>query len=347
MKRVVSGIVLIFSLAVCLAGCKTGSKAVIGDLSQTASVEVTVYPKTGHRTMSYVISDKETIQDICEMFSSLELKKVRIVKPIASTYGVSFYDGDGKRMNGATLITGNVIDCGDKLYKVLNDIDIDAFVSDIALQEEEQLFETICNAKIGDCVKLGQYEHVPYTEYEDTAIEWQVLDKKGGKVLLLSRYGLDSQAYHEAEEEVTWETCTLRTWLNEEFYKEAFNEAERAHIAETMLVNADNGETGVDGGNDTTDKVFLLSMDEVLTYFDPDPDVKDPERTVKLTKYAKQRGGDHSTEEEYYGNGRWLLRSPGANAYSAAEINTAGAVGYFGSDVDIQGVIRPAIWVEP
>ena len=62
---------------------------------------------------------------------------------------------------------------------------------------------------VGQSVTLGHY---PQTAAGDdrTPIEWTVLDVRGGKALVISRYGLDAKPYHTEYTDVTWETCTLR-----------------------------------------------------------------------------------------------------------------------------------------
>ena len=107
-----------------------------------------------------------------------------------------------------------------------------------------------------------------------------------------------TKPYNEEWTDVTWETCTLRTWLNEDFYTTAFSKKERGYIAETLVKNEDNPEYGTVGGNDTRDKVFLLSIGEATTYFDPDPDAYGPARRAKVTEYAKAQGGWAYSEAE-------------------------------------------------
>ena len=161
----------------------------------------------------------------------------------------------------------------------------------------------------------------------------------------MSKYALDAQPYHEVLEEVTWETCTLRSWLNEEFYNTAFNSKEQKYIKETYVVNEDNPENGTEGGNDTYDNVFLLSTGEVTTYFDPDLDAYDPARRAQVTEYAKAQGGWRNEEETaYYGTGWWWLRSPGIGL-NPAGVHYKGSVGY-NSMHDNSRVVRPALWVE-
>ena len=212
--------------------------------------------------------------------------------------------------------------------------------------------EELSSASIGDYVTFGTYEQDNDESNGAEAIEWQVLDKKDGKVLLLSKYALDAKPYHEERKGVKWETCTMRSWLNEDFYKTAFTSAEQKCIAETYVINENNpkwGTWGTDGGNNTYDKVFLLSIDEVTTYFDSNPGANDLARRAKVTEYAKAQGGwyDDDTESGYYGNGWWWLRSPIYNSYNAAAVSYYGLVdcdGYL--VVDYRIVVRPALWVE-
>ena len=193
--------------------------------------------------------------------------------------------------------------------------------------------KAISKASVGDYVTFGTYEQDNNLGNGAEAIEWLVLDKQDGKVLLLSKYALDAKPYNEEYTDVTWETCTLRSWLNSEFYRTAFSEKERGSIAETLVRSEDNPEYGTEGGNDTRDKVFLLSIEEVTTYFDSDPYASDPARRAKVTEYAKAQGGGYAESDEYYGNGWWWLRSPGYGSTYAAGISEKLSPFVFGSPV--------------
>ncbi len=185
-----------------------------------------------------------------------------------------------------------------------------------------------CN--VGDTVDFGDYHG---------AVEWLVLDKQEDKALLISKYCLDAKPYNEKYEPVTWETCTLRQWLNGDFINETFSGAEKALICDTYLQNPDNPEYGTDGGNDTTDKVFLLSIDEATRYF-----ANDEARKATATDYAKEQGVYVSEEN---GNSWWWLRSPGNGSNNVvAFINSYGFINYtgFGVGSGLYGV-RPAMWV--
>ena len=71
--------------------------------------------------------------------------------------------------------------------------------------------------------------------FEKEPIEWRVLSVNGEEALLLADKGMDCKHYNEKSEDVTWETCTLRTWLNNEFYNEVFNETEQKAIKDSLL----------------------------------------------------------------------------------------------------------------
>lgn len=116
--------------------------------------------------------------------------------------------------------------------------------------------------QVGDYIEFGTYEQDNDASNGKEAIEWLVLETQDDKILILSKYGLDCKAYNVDWEDITWETCTLRKWLNEEFINEAFTESEKLLIP-TVTVSADrNPGYDTNPGNPTKDKVFLLSIDE-------------------------------------------------------------------------------------
>ena len=160
------------------------------------------------------------------------------------------------------------------------------------------------------------------------------------KALLISKYCLDAKEYdkNENNESVTWETSTLRQWLNSCFINEAFTDEEKALICDTYLQNPDNPEYGTDGGNDTTDKVFLLSIDETSKYLS-DKIV----RKAEATDYAKDKGIFVSEEN---GKSWWWMRSLGRNNSDAAYVDIGGSVRNYGSYAnDGESGVRPAMWV--
>ena len=154
--------------------------------------------------------------------------------------------------------------------------------------------------KIGETIEFGNYPQEE--DGTEKPIEWIVMKKEGNQVLLLSKYVLDAKPYNEEVEEVTWETSDIRKWLNNEFYTTAFNKAEKAKIQTSLIKNEDNSEYGTSGGNDTEDKVFLLSEKEAETLFS-----NDKKRIAKATEYAEESGVYGNEEKAAW----WWLRSPG------------------------------------
>ena len=195
--------------------------------------------------------------------------------------------------------------------------------------------------QIGDYITFGKYEQDNDTSNGKEDIEWLVLDKDGDRMLVISKYALDCQPYNQEWVDVTWETCTLRSWLNDEFINEAFTSTELSQIP-TVTVTADaNPNYDTDPGNDTQDKVFLLSIDEANEYFD-----SYEARECTPTEYATAQGVYVSDSTGYEGNCWWWLRSPGVYQYAAAYVYYDGDVGDYGSTVSSSiNAVRPALWI--
>lgn len=222
---------------------------------------------------------------------------------------------------------------------------------DKLLAEDDNMIAAARDAKfaVGNYVSFGTY---PQTKAgnDATPIEWLVLARDGNKALLISRYGLDAQPYNKDNTSVTWETCTLRTWLNGMFYNKAFSSAEQAAI---LTTNVDNSKSqcysgwNTSGGNNTQDKVFLLSYAEASKYFCVTYNSSNTKSRVAPTAYAIAQGaGKNSSYKTADGidAGWWWLRSPGAYQSSAAGVRTGGSL--FFNDVNYDsGSVRPALWV--
>ena len=146
--------------------------------------------------------------------------------------------------------------------------------------------------RVGDIIEFGRYEQDNDLDNGPEAIEWLVLEVSTDDILVISRYGLDVQPYNEEYKEygsVTWEKCTLRRWLNEEFYENAFSESEKKMISLTYNNNEDGAWMQPDNGNDTVDQIFLLSYEEAYRFF-----VDDEARRLKPSVYAYQKGAFRS-----------------------------------------------------
>ena len=160
-------------------------------------------------------------------------------------------------------------------------------------------YEIIRGADGRERIKLGEYP-------VGSPITWLVLEKKGQELLLLSEFALDAKPFCEASFSVEstneWHGCTLRTWLNGDFYTEAFSDSERGMILDDTHDTYKKSATGEEETPSVTDKVFLLSAREVNKYFPQERD-----RICKASAYAKEHGAEIETGPNQCS---WWLRSP-------------------------------------
>ena len=126
------------------------------------------------------------------------------------------------------------------------------------------------NLQVGDTFRFGQYPQGANGKVQP--IEWRVLTVENGRALVISEKLLDCVKYNEGYTDVTWETCTLRKWMNGEFLNKAFSSSEQSKIATVTNQNPDNPEYGTQGGNATQDRIFALSIEEANQYFRNDGD---------------------------------------------------------------------------
>ena len=199
---------------------------------------------------------------------------------------------------------------------------------------------------VGDIITMGHYEQDNDLNNGAETIEWQVLAVEPdlweghSRALVISRYGLDTKKYNEKGSNITWETCSLRAWLNGEFYDSAFSSEEKEQIRQVTVKNPNNPVYGTKGGKDTTDRIFLLSIEEAGKYF-----ANNEARQCRPTEYAKSQKA--FVWEDGDGTVMWWLRSPGNAALRAAYINSAGSVYGYGSLTHKNDtVVRPAFWLD-
>ena len=181
-------------------------------------------------------------------------------------------------------------------------------------------------------IEFGRYPQA--SKNENALIEWLVLKNDGSKALLISKYALDCQQYNTSDRNVTWETCTLRKWLNGTFISNAFSHEEQAMILSTTTESAD-----------TKDRVFLLSEDEAREYFS-----SDSTRQCQGTAYCFAQGGDQDSD----GRCSWWLRSPGGyfSRDYVSIVDNYGCAGWqpyhdtcclpFTDGI----AVRPALWID-
>ena len=207
-----------------------------------------------------------------------------------------------------------------------------------------------------DCVYFGNYYQSDATGNTKDPIKWRVLSVDGDDAFLMADQNLDAKPYNTFFTSVTWETCTLRSWLNgygasdnveetdyssNNFLNTAFTAEERAAIRQTAVVNEDNPYYGTEGGNDTQDKVYLLSIAEASNAeygFNSTFDTKSKTRVSTNTAYTAGKSGMNSVGAA----DDWWLRSPGFDSYGASEVYHGG----YGSD-NINNVHSESVAVRP
>ncbi len=139
---------------------------------------------------------------------------------------------------------------------------------------------------------------------------------------------------NETYEDVTWENCTLRKGLNDTFLNTAFSLTEQEAIRTTGVIN-DVAYLDADRcGNNTSDKVFLLSVPEAISsgYGFWTNFTLTETRSCKPTEYAKQKGAwskKGTTSSDPFttwniGSGGWWLRTPGYRRESVAAVMSDG-----------------------
>lgn len=231
--------------------------------------------------------------------------------------------------------SGNIVEAYEEL------IALDGYKDSIAKADEifdQYKKEKLKVVEVGDYIFFGSYEQDNDLSNGKKNVEWLVLEVKDGKALVVSKYALDCKQYNTSKTDVTWETCTLRKWLNNDFIDDAFSMEEKLRIP-TVTVSADeNPDYSTNPGNATQDRVFLLSITEVDKYFSTDI-----ERVCDATDYALTKGA-------YHANGSnkcwWWLRSSGQNNKTAAYCGVGLGVNMSGLYVESNYIaVRPAMWV--
>lgn len=185
-------------------------------------------------------------------------------------------------------------------------------------------------------IAFGRYPQA--SNNESALIEWLVLKNDGSKALLISKYALDCQRYNTSGRDVTWETCTLRRWLNGSFINSAFSAEEQKQILHTTVTADRNPSSNTDPGNNTTDKVFLLSRAECSQYL-----VLCDARSCEGTAYCFAQG---AAQQDVYGGCRWWLRSPADYSGCVICVNDNGMYASAGCSTFSDGItVRPALWI--
>ena len=173
-------------------------------------------------------------------------------------------------------------------------------------------------------------------------IEWLILTNDGKKALLLSRYILTDTNFNYVYGNASgkdWAKCTLRKWLNGDFFANAFTKDEQKAILQTQIKNPAGPETKTKGAG-SKDKVFLLSYDELRQYLPAQE-----QRAASRTAFAD--AALHKSAEGSVSPASWWLRTPGMNNAMALLVETDGSVDLRKGEHIVQPRgVRPAIWVD-
>lgn len=125
---------------------------------------------------------------------------------------------------------------------------------------------------------------------------------------------------------------SIREWLNDSFFNTAFSLEEQKRIIGSQVVSGSNCDNDGISADKQSDKVFLLSIEEVKKYFNSDSD-----RQCFPTAFAKLQCNDSW----------WWLRSPGVIPNSAASVLKDGKIYPYGNFVNSDnGGVRPALWID-
>ncbi|ACZ07377.1 Uncharacterised protein [Sebaldella termitidis] len=197
----------------------------------------------------------------------------------------------------------------------------------------------------GDKILFGNYE-------------WRVLEVQNNTALIITEYIIEQRAYHNAYKDITWADCSLRKYLNSEFY-DRFTAAEKSRIIPVLNKNPDNQWYGTKGGTDTQDSIFLLSIEEtVCRYFgDSSSKLYSPGKNQRYWFERKDKNNSKRIarlEKRKEGSWWWWLRSPGRVSIKAVYIHGDGNIGIQGnnilkgniSDGECKGGLRPALWLK-
>ena len=210
---------------------------------------------------------------------------------------------------------------------------------------------------VGDTVTFGNYAQDNDASNGKEPIEWIVLDVQDGKALLLSKYSLYPAGYHNTWDDCTWETCSLRAWLNSTFMNYAFSAEEQSAILITTVDNSDSqgfdwslvGAERITGWNNTQDRIFLLSCAEAGRYLDVTLENESNLKSrVTPTVFAIAQGAE--TESSFLtadgdAAGWWWLRSPGGCPNSGAGVSPNGSLSYTRA-YHRTYLVRPAFWLD-
>lgn len=194
----------------------------------------------------------------------------------------------------------------------------------------------------------GYFGDSGYRYFKWEKIKWRVLQNDGSTLFVIADKGLDCKNYNEEKGSVIWEGSTLREWLNSSFYHTAFRGEEQEMVVGQSVANGGNPEYGTEGGGNTEDKVYLLSMEEMTdpSYgFCGDGRMDSVSRRMEPSDYARARGAFLSSGE--YPGCWWWLRSSGYDTTYTVSVSDSGYVFGYGMNASTSSnAVVPTVHID-
>jgi len=196
---------------------------------------------------------------------------------------------------------------------------------DFSLKPENKTY-TLNNFFDSESYDQRGTEH-KFGSYNGSPLEWVVIANTDEYALLITKYAVDCRPYNDENCLTTWETCSLRRWLNTSFYEQTFSETEKENILKMRIIPEITKGHELNPGNETVDKVQILSANEYRKLFD----YNHPWECRVLPSFKLRQC--------------WL-RNYGIDRKHAAFIGRSGSIHEGGSFVySSRNAVRPVIWI--
>ncbi|MCL2064654.1 MAG: DUF6273 domain-containing protein [Candidatus Cloacimonetes bacterium] len=231
---------------------------------------------------------------------------------IVNTSFVAVISREGYVNNEQTIRVINGRLESDRLSVSLNTVPTTQTTQTPVIPPPTQTTLTPTTVREGDTIAFGNYV-------------WCILEVSGNRALIITQEIIERKPYHTSRVGITWANCSLRAYLNDEFYN-SFSPTDRARIVVTDVQNQNNPTHGTAGGTDTRDRIFLLSIDEAQRYF-----ILNSNRVALFNGVVDW----------------WWLRSPGRDTGYASIVQSSGIMDEGGIGVyrNNHGGVRPALWL--
>lgn len=334
--------------------------------------------------------------EIINRNGACEFDPIKISKAYTYVEGIMFCKLSGKNNISMIDCHGNITDCmlpenafgtysqldfhegyaydsETNQYININGMYLETFIGENKPYDQTQDLNNESLVHEKKYIEFGRYEQDGDSTNGMEAIEWEILDENDESILLISRYILDKQKFNDNRSGVTWENCSLRKWLNNDFYEQAFSDDEKKRILETKVLNPDNIYNYEEGGNDTYDRIFCLSAEEVKKYYtfdswhqeegngfcrdliaDTTEEVKRHDIINKSTVITEEDFERWDLENENYsrdligsGADSWWLRTPGNSGCYECFVFRVGQTGWkYYTDMTQKIGVRPVLYLK-